>query len=140
MQPSAISSQPADSPSQSFVVMIEHAPTNTELGLQALEQVRNLIAAQHRIEQVFFYAAGVLYANCFLEFPSGLPKPIVFSNSLLGCRTCNKNGYSYQSSTVSLLSFVRLSAASMELTHYRYRTETCKRGLRPAVSLNLSAH
>lgn len=73
MQPSAISSQPADSPSQSFVVMIEHAPTNTELGLQALEQVRNLIAAQHRIEQVFFYAAGVLYANCFLEFPSGLP-------------------------------------------------------------------
>lgn len=73
MQLSAASALPADSQSQTYVIMLEHAPTSTERGAQALAIVRDLLAQQQCIEQVFFYGPGVMYANCFLEFPSGLP-------------------------------------------------------------------
>ncbi|MCH8501837.1 MAG: DsrE family protein [Aliidiomarina sp.] len=57
----------------SYVILITHAPDQTEKALQALDSVRQLLVERGRIEQIFFYGPAVAYANCFLDYPSGLP-------------------------------------------------------------------
>jgi len=56
-----------------YLLLIQANPDNIEVGLDALEQAKQLAANGKTIEQVFFYGHGVLYASHFLNFPSGLP-------------------------------------------------------------------
>lgn len=56
-----------------YLLLVQANPDDTQTGLHALEQAEQLVAQGQHISQVFFYGQGVLYANHFLSFPSGLP-------------------------------------------------------------------
>ncbi|HLV49239.1 MAG TPA: DsrE family protein [Aliidiomarina sp.] len=56
-----------------YLLLVQANPDDTQTGLRALEQAEQLVAQGEQVSQVFFYGQGVLYANCFLSFPSGLP-------------------------------------------------------------------
>ncbi|MCO4320782.1 DsrE family protein [Aliidiomarina quisquiliarum] len=57
----------------SYLLLVQANPDDITTGLQALEQAQQLASQGETIAQVFFYGQGVLYANRFLSFPSGLP-------------------------------------------------------------------
>lgn len=55
----------------SYVIMLQAAPDDYETGVRALLHAQKLLANGDQLTQVFFYGPGVIYANQYLQFPSG---------------------------------------------------------------------
>ncbi|EGN75762.1 uncharacterized conserved protein involved in intracellular sulfur reduction [Idiomarina sp. A28L] len=57
----------------SYVIMLQAAPDDYLAGQQALQCAQDLVTKGNQLKQVFFYGPAVIYANQFLQGPSGAP-------------------------------------------------------------------
>lgn len=57
----------------SYVIMLQAAPDDYLAGQQALQCAQDIVSRGEQLKQVFFYGPAVIYANQFLQSPSGYP-------------------------------------------------------------------
>ena len=54
----------------SYSILITSAPSTSDSAYQATKFCRELIQANHTVDQIFFYQDGVYHANCLMASPS----------------------------------------------------------------------